>query len=723
MRPNGELQGQARRLVRAAGADPAGGRVLRLRHARRRSETRRADATLEAGVRAAASGVRGPARRGHRDRPRSSRRSRRSRRPCAPTTGPRSRGSCRRGRRSRPPCAPCRSSARAGCSGRCSTYLPIRAHAARRALGRRSARRDELVAVRGGRIVAGPRRGDAARAPAGRAGRVTVDGRAYRGLLTGSLGAPRGLELAALTPQSAIDAAAHSAERASSPRSPRRSSLFAIATLPPRPVGRRDAAPARRRGGRDRARASSPNASRFAATTSSRSSARAFNGMAAQLEQRLSELQAERARVQEAVARFGEALAATHDTEQLVRVVVESAVEATGAAGGVVLGPDGELARAGDPDAGAERIALPLRVGTSDFGLLVLTGDAFTPSEVETATSLAAQVVVALENARLHRVVERQAMLRQPHRAREPAQPRGDAARGGRARRALRRLDVGGARRPRRLQAGERPLRSRRRRRGVEGVRRGVARDRARERHRRPLGRRGVRARAAAARTSTGGSTSPSAHARRDRRADRGVAGRRASSTRHGKLRRRVVSPTGETPKICSPRRTRRSTKPSAKGAIASSGRSSPLRKRSSKLRNGREMASEQEEFMAVDTPSMFAQVIQDHLELKRRNAALEHEMPLERYMTAIRSRTTRSSRRRSRRGSRTRWRASPASRARRRRSTGRRPTTRSSTRRAEPVIVDPDATQEALPPEALDPDQPSDENLWSRSRDFDWGD
>ena len=29
----------------------------------------------------------------------------------------------------------------------------------------------------------------------------------------------------------------------------------------------------------------------------------------------------------------------------------------------------------------------------------------------------------------------------------------------------------------------------------------------------------------------------------------------------------------------------------------------------------------------------MFAQVIQDHLELKRRNAALEHEMPLERYM------------------------------------------------------------------------------------------
>src|SRR6266404_8429876 len=37
---------------------------------------------------------------------------------------------------------------------------------------------------------------------------------------------------------------------------------------------------------------------------------------------------------------------------------------------------------------------------------------------------------------------------------------------------------------------------------------------------------------------------------------------------------------------------------------------------------------------MAVDTPSLFAQVIQEHLELKRRNAALEHEMPIERYMT-----------------------------------------------------------------------------------------
>ena len=36
---------------------------------------------------------------------------------------------------------------------------------------------------------------------------------------------------------------------------------------------------------------------------------------------------------------------------------------------------------------------------------------------------------------------------------------------------------------------------------------------------------------------------------------------------------------------------------------------------------------------MTVDTPSYFAQVIQDHLELKRRNSLLESDMPLDRYI------------------------------------------------------------------------------------------
>lgn len=35
---------------------------------------------------------------------------------------------------------------------------------------------------------------------------------------------------------------------------------------------------------------------------------------------------------------------------------------------------------------------------------------------------------------------------------------------------------------------------------------------------------------------------------------------------------------------------------------------------------------------MPVETPSLFARVIQDHLELKRRNAELEPAMPLQGY-------------------------------------------------------------------------------------------
>src|SRR5579862_5711783 len=44
-------------------------------------------------------------------------------------------------------------------------------------------------------------------------------------------------------------------------------------------------------------------------------------------------------------------------------------------------------------------------------------------------------------------------------------------------------------------------------------------------------------------------------------------------------------------------------------------------------------MAIDQEEGMPVETTSLFASVIQEHLELRRRNAALEHDMPLQRYM------------------------------------------------------------------------------------------
>jgi diguanylate cyclase (GGDEF)-like protein len=138
---------------------------------------------------------------------------------------------------------------------------------------------------------------------------------------------------------------------------------------------------------------------------------RSFNAMAEQLEGRLDELDAERRRLREATVRFGEALRATHDVDQLLPVIVETVVESTGATGGLLLGRKGELVQAGDPHADPERIELPLRTESEDFGTLVLSGPAFANQDVETATLLVRQAAVALENARLHGIVERQALV------------------------------------------------------------------------------------------------------------------------------------------------------------------------------------------------------------------------------------------------------------------------------------------------------------------------
>ncbi len=137
-----------------------------------------------------------------------------------------------------------------------------------------------------------------------------------------------------------------------------------------------------------------------------------FNTMAEELESRLDELEAERARLREAFSRLGAALAATHDANQLMRVVVETVVDATGANGAILLGRTGDVIEAGDPTAGDDTFELALAAsGTHSFGTLVLYGSTFDEESKETARSLAAQAAVALENARLHGVVERQALV------------------------------------------------------------------------------------------------------------------------------------------------------------------------------------------------------------------------------------------------------------------------------------------------------------------------
>lgn len=112
---------------------------------------------------------------------------------------------------------------------------------------------------------------------------------------------------------------------------------------------------------------------------------------------------------------------------------------------------------------------------------------------------------------------------------------------------------------------------------------------------------------------------------------------------------------------------------------------------------------------MSVEMPSFFSQVIQDHLELKRRNALLEGEMPLSRYMTddpfdnhplfkseeQARIEDTLS---------------------------GQDTFAEESAAAAWPTadhVVDPGDEPDANG----GPREDTDESLWTRSRDFDWGD
>jgi diguanylate cyclase (GGDEF)-like protein len=138
---------------------------------------------------------------------------------------------------------------------------------------------------------------------------------------------------------------------------------------------------------------------------------RAFNEMADQLEARLGELDAERTRVRDATMRFGEALAATHDPEELLRVIVEAAVEATGATGGYLESSDGFDLATGDVGADGERLRFPVTAGRESFGTLVLVGERFGKDQCETATWLVGHAAIALANVRKHRTVEKQALV------------------------------------------------------------------------------------------------------------------------------------------------------------------------------------------------------------------------------------------------------------------------------------------------------------------------
>jgi diguanylate cyclase (GGDEF)-like protein len=295
--------------------------------------------------------------------------------------------------------------------GRVSVFVPLDGELVSRLKSRAGLdRTDRFVLVERGEVIV-PRGINASLdVPMQRPRLVELDGVAYRAIGTILVSGSPTVRLVALTPKSEIDAAAFDLRK--------RFIAFAVVAL--MAVGILAYALGRTivRALKDLAEAAGAVArGDFARRVPERGRdefarlGHAFNDMAAQLELRLEELAAERGRVRDAIARFGEALAATHDPYALLPVIVGSTVEATGAAGGRLVVNEREIARAGDPDSGGKPLAIPLNPDRSDSAVLYLSPDGadFTDEARELAHWLGSQASVALENARLHRLVERQA--------------------------------------------------------------------------------------------------------------------------------------------------------------------------------------------------------------------------------------------------------------------------------------------------------------------------
>ena len=270
---------------------------------------------------------------------------------------------------------------------------------------------DVLVALEGTRIVASaPALSGQVAVSAGRSKTVGVAGRRYRTLAGPALPALPQVRLAVLSSQALIDTAgAQTRDRLLFGLLACLALIGVVAYLQGRSIVRnlRRVATAARgiAHGSFGERVPVRGRDEFAALGT------AFNEMAEQLEARLAELEAERARLRDALARFGEALAATHDAKQLLRIVAEAAAEATAAQGCRIVAADGSVVLSGDPSADGERLTFPLTAAAERFGTLELVGDSFSDEQRLNAASLASQAVVALENARLHRLVERQALV------------------------------------------------------------------------------------------------------------------------------------------------------------------------------------------------------------------------------------------------------------------------------------------------------------------------
>jgi diguanylate cyclase (GGDEF)-like protein len=267
----------------------------------------------------------------------------------------------------------------------------------------------EIAFVENGRVIASSATLSGPLATPAQPEEIAVSGRSFRALASRRLAEPRNAALVVLAPQARID------ESISWVRSRLFVAMLAalvlialVAYIQGRSIvgtlSRLAEAAREIAHGRLGARVHVRGRDEFA------SLGRVFNQMAEQLESRLHELEEERRRLRETTLRFGEALAATHDIDQLLRVIVETAVQATGATrgelteGGAVL-----IALGGDRE--DAKLEFPLVAGRDTFGTLVLYGEAFTSDQRESAGWLVGHAVIALSNAQLHRTVEQQALV------------------------------------------------------------------------------------------------------------------------------------------------------------------------------------------------------------------------------------------------------------------------------------------------------------------------
>jgi diguanylate cyclase (GGDEF)-like protein len=111
------------------------------------------------------------------------------------------------------------------------------------------------------------------------------------------------------------------------------------------------------------------------------------------------------------VALVGDVAVAAHDPDALLPVILETALVATDADGGAVVWEGREIASLGDTSTPRRVLSLPLgdEQRPEAGQLLLYRRNDFSERDREFALSLVAQGRIALENARLHNLVQRQA--------------------------------------------------------------------------------------------------------------------------------------------------------------------------------------------------------------------------------------------------------------------------------------------------------------------------